>query len=116
MEHSVGRLAGANNNLDVGELCGADKNANMEHNSGKTGGANNNIDADLNTGESDKNIDIEHNTEIEGKVYKSNLFSLLLITIGDERQDCNVISPKHCPPKYCSSFNILYLVPKTTIT
>lgn len=64
-----------------------------------------------NTSDADK----ANKAEKEAEVYQSNLFRLLLITIGVERQDGKAISPKHCPSRHCPPFGDLHLSLKTTI-
>ncbi len=78
------------------------------------GGADKNLDAGV-LGGVDKNVDTEHNAEKEAKVCESNLFWLLLITIGVEGQGCKAISPKHCPPRHRPPLGVIHSADRTTI-
>ncbi len=124
-EHNASDSDRANNNANTG-------NADTEYDVSKSDGANNNTDADFDAGKlgkTDKNVNTEHdvsganntpdidranNVKKEVKVYKYNLFWLLLITIWVKRQDCKAISPKYCPPRHCPLLGVLYSSSKTT--
>ncbi len=102
MNHDASELDKTNNDTDTdlnaGELGRADNNTDTEYNVVELDGIDNNTGVDLNasmSGGVDKNTNIEYNTskvnnrpdidktnnvEKEVKVYKSNLFWLLLIS------------------------------------
>lgn len=131
-------MVGANNNLNAGKLSKANNNADTDnahtnHNASKLGEAAKNTKKNLDTGKlgkANKNINMEHdvsrvnnisdaneanNVKKEAKVYEIYLFSLLLIIIEVEKQDCKIISLKPCLSRHRILFSVLLLLSRNTV-